>query len=66
METTQTQVRYVEWLSPEEMHKASQSWLSELQFIKDEHLFFEDLIKLQKDMSDELDLEYIYKKNWVL
>ena len=27
------------------MHYGSQEWLSELQFIKDEHLFFEDLIK---------------------
>lgn len=26
------------------MHEASKEWLSELNFIKDEHLFFEDLI----------------------
>lgn len=47
MKTTQTskQTRYVEWLSPEEMHHGSQDWLSELRFIKDEHLFFGDLIK---------------------
>lgn len=45
METLKTNTRYVEWLSPEEMHEASQEWLSELRFIKDEHLFFEDLIK---------------------
>ena len=45
MKTTQKQTRFVEWLSPEEMHYGSQEWLSELQFIKDEHLFFEDLIK---------------------
>ncbi|WCO02850.1 hypothetical protein [Psychroserpens ponticola] len=44
MKTIQTQVRYVEWLSPKDMHLASQEWLSELKFIKDEHLFFEDLI----------------------
>ncbi|MEM5565499.1 hypothetical protein WNY78_10305 [Psychroserpens sp. AS72] len=44
MKTIQTQVRYVEWLSAEEMHEASKEWLSELRFIKDEHLFFEDLI----------------------
>ena len=36
--------QYVEWLSPEEMHLHSKEWLSELNFIKDEHLFFEDLI----------------------
>jgi len=45
METVKTHKRYIEWLSPEEMHKGSQEWLSELRFIKDEHLFFEDLIK---------------------
>lgn len=44
MKTIQTQVKYVEWLSADEMHQASQEWLSELRFIKDEHLFFEDLI----------------------
>jgi hypothetical protein len=37
-------VQYIKWLSPEEMHKDSQNWLSELNFIKDEHLFFEHLI----------------------
>ena len=45
METKQTQTRYVEWLGADEMHMASKEWLSELKFIKDEHLFFEDLIK---------------------
>ena len=45
MESTQTQARYVEWLSAGQMHQASREWLSELEFIKDEHLFFEDLIK---------------------
>lgn len=45
MKTIQTQARYIEWLSAEEMHKHSQDWLSELRFIRDEHLFFEDLIK---------------------
>lgn len=45
MRTIQTQVRLVEWLSAEDMHTASKKWLSELQFIKDEQLFFENLIK---------------------
>lgn len=45
MKTLQTRARYIEWLSAEEMHKGSKEWLSELEFIKDEHLFFEDLIK---------------------
>ncbi len=45
METIQTQANYVEWLSADQMHEASKEWLSELRFIKDEHLFFEDLIK---------------------
>jgi hypothetical protein len=45
METIQTQANYVEWLNAGQMHEASKEWLSELRFIKDEHLFFEDLIK---------------------
>ena len=45
MESIRTQARYVEWLSADQMHEASKDWLSELRFIKDEHLFFEDLIK---------------------
>ncbi len=45
MKTTQTEANYVEWLSASQMHEASKEWLSELRFIKDEHLFFEDLIK---------------------
>ena len=40
-----TTVNYIKWLSPEEIHKASLAWLSELNFAKDEHHFFEDLIK---------------------
>lgn len=44
MKTKHTNLRYVEWLSAEEMHEASKNWLSELNFIKDEHLFFENLV----------------------
>ena len=46
MNAIHTQVRFVEWFNAEDMHKASLNWLSELRFIKDEHHFFEDLIKL--------------------
>ncbi len=45
METIQTHTGYVEWLNADEMHKGSKEWLSQLEFLKDEHLFFEDLIK---------------------
>lgn len=45
MKTTQIHSRYVEWLNADQMHKHALEWLSELRFIKDEHLFFEDLIK---------------------
>ncbi|WP_299124360.1 hypothetical protein [uncultured Winogradskyella sp.] len=45
MKTIQTNARYVEWLSADEMHNESKEWLSQLEFVKDEHLFFEDLIK---------------------
>jgi len=39
-----SQLKYIEWLDTDEMHEASKEWLSELNFIKDEHLFFEDLV----------------------
>lgn len=44
MKPLQTQAHYNEWLNAEQMHEASKKWLSELKFIRDEHLFFEDLI----------------------
>ncbi|WP_299336454.1 hypothetical protein [uncultured Psychroserpens sp.] len=44
MKSIQTHAHYIEWLSADEMHEASKEWLSELYFIQDEHLFFEDLI----------------------
>jgi tRNA/tmRNA/rRNA uracil-C5-methylase (TrmA/RlmC/RlmD family) len=45
MKASATEIKYVEWLNAEVMHNASRSWLSELMFIKDEQLFFDDLIK---------------------
>ena len=42
---TPLKTKYVEWFNAKEMHKHTQDWLSELEFIKDEHLFFEDLVK---------------------
>ncbi len=37
--------RYLEWKSPAEMHHSTVQWTSELNFIKDEHRFFEDMLK---------------------
>lgn len=51
MKTTQTTVKYIEWISPEDMHNDSKDWLSQLNFIKDEYLFFEHLIT---SLSNEL------------
>jgi len=45
MKTIQTKAKYVEWLNAEVMHENSIEWLSELRFINDELLFFDDLIK---------------------
>ena len=45
MESNKTKAKYQEWLSPEVIHIATLNWLSELKFIKDENLFFDDLIK---------------------
>lgn len=63
MITTKTQAKFTEWLSAEEMHQASKKWYSELSFIKDEQLFFDDLIKLytlqllnENDFSNNRDI----------
>lgn len=45
METTGNDYKYIEWKNSEEMHFSSVQWISELNFIKDEHLFFEDMLK---------------------
>lgn len=45
MKTKVDKLKYVEWLNAEVMHDASQKWISELEFIKDELSFFDDLIK---------------------
>jgi hypothetical protein len=44
MKPIQTQAHYTKWLTAEQMHDDSKEWLSELNFIRDEHLFFIDLI----------------------
>lgn len=45
MENKAHHYRYIEWKSPDEMHFSSLQWKSELNFIKDEHRFFEDMLK---------------------
>ena len=40
-----TTPRYIEWISPEEMHSTTLTWLSELKFITDEQLFLNSLVK---------------------
>lgn len=50
----------MEWYSADELHKASQDWLVELEFIKNEQLFFEDLLKSN---SPKLIDQYGFEKN---
>jgi hypothetical protein len=45
MKTIHTKAKHTEWLSADEMHYESKRWLSELEFFKEEQLFFEDLIR---------------------
>ncbi|MFL1012183.1 hypothetical protein [Flavisericum labens] len=45
MKTKEINIKYQPWLSAEIMHNDSLKWLSELNFIKDEQLFFDDLVK---------------------
>ncbi|QXP59277.1 hypothetical protein [Olleya sp. HaHaR_3_96] len=41
---TQSEKNMVEWYSAERMHDMSKTWLSDLNFIKDEQIFLEELI----------------------
>ena len=45
MEKMAHNYRYIEWKSPDEMHFSSLQWKSELDFVKDEHHFFEDMLR---------------------
>lgn len=45
MKTKKQIYRYLEWKSPEEMHETSLEWISELNFVRDEQLFLNDLVK---------------------
>lgn len=45
MNTPNQNFRYVEWKSSDEMHFSCLQWISELNFIKDEQLFFQDMLK---------------------
>ena len=45
MENKTHNYRYIEWKTPDEMHFSSLQWKSELNFIKDEQRFFEDMLK---------------------
>lgn len=37
--------KYIAWKTPEEMHFSCLQWISYLDFLRDEHRFFEDLLK---------------------
>ncbi|PQJ68831.1 MULTISPECIES: hypothetical protein [Polaribacter] len=45
MKIAQVNTSFIKWLSAEEMHNDSKEWLIDLEFLNDEYLFFEDLIK---------------------
>lgn len=45
MDKIKKRYKYVEWISPEEMHQASLLWMSQLKFARDEQRFLNDLVK---------------------
>jgi uncharacterized protein YeeX (DUF496 family) len=45
MSTKNRKYRYIEWLGADEMHEASVQWMSELNFVRDEQQFLNDLVK---------------------
>ncbi len=45
MKTNPFAYKFVEWSNPEELHQESLNWMLELEFIKDEQRFLNELIK---------------------
>lgn len=45
MKTKEKQLKYIEWLNASDMRENTRKWLSELEFVRDEELFLDDLIK---------------------
>lgn len=45
MKIKEKTLRYIEWISPEDMHTETVQWLSELKFVRDEQLFLNSLVK---------------------
>ncbi len=60
MKTKNTPYRFVEWSSPDELHEVTLLWRSELEFIKDEQHFLDELIK---NHTLQLISEPLYKKS---
>ena len=44
MKTIQGNPKFIKWLTVADMHNDSKEWLLELAFLKDEYLFFVDLV----------------------
>ena len=45
MKATQIHTNFVKWLSADDMHTDSKEWILELEFLNDEYLFFEELMR---------------------
>ncbi|MEW7290024.1 hypothetical protein [Aquimarina sp. 2304DJ70-9] len=60
MKAKEPNVKYVEWQSPDELHEAALTWVSELKFIKDEQHFLDDLME---NYALQLISEKIFEKS---
>ncbi len=60
MKTKERTHRYIEWISPEDMHIETLQWLSELKFVVDEQQFLNSLVK---HYTSELADVKIYEKS---
>lgn len=69
MRTLHTESKYAEWFSPDEMLDNTRKWLSELRLIKDEHLFFENVLHktalelLPKEVADKFEFIHAINKS---
>ena len=64
MKTIQGNPKFIKWLTATDMHNDSKEWLLELEFLKDEYLFFVDLINW--NTLQLIDVQAYYKSKRII
>ncbi|ARV15844.1 hypothetical protein [Polaribacter sp. SA4-12] len=64
MKTKQENPNFIKWLTAADMHNDSKEWLLELAFLKDEYLFFVDLVNW--NTIQLIDVQAYYKSKRII